>query len=240
MMNKNQKNNNDVSLWVSNLRLTYPLPDGNKLTVLNIDEFSTAQGFTVALMGPSGSGKTSLLYVLAGIEKPQNGVVQWGNITINKLSPGEQDRWRQGNIGFVFQDFYLIPHLTPLENVLLPVYFHSVKATRQIKAHAEKLLERVGLGKCNINVEKLSRGEKQRVAIARALIMTPPIILADEPTGSLDRSTADEVVEVLLDIHRENGTVLIVASHDPVVANSLSEVYTLSRGSLIRKGAGNV
>lgn len=230
----------NMYLKTSGLKLSYPLPDGKALAILNIDNFGIDKGMTVGLMGPSGSGKTSFLYCISGIERPQEGEVWWGDVVINKLSPIVMDRWRQKNIGFIFQDFHLIPRLTPLDNVLLPAYFRYSTPSPQIKEHARGLLKRIGLEGCNVNVEKLSRGEKQRVAIARALIMSPPILLADEPTGSLDHSTADAVIELLMDICRENGTTLIMASHDYAVMSRLSQVYFLYEGKMFMKGDRDV
>jgi len=225
--------NTDIHLQISNLRLFYPLPDGQNLSVLNIEEFHISRGKTIGIMGPSGSGKTSFLYLLAGIEEPQEGTIQWDNTVINKLPPIERDRWRYRNIGFIFQDFHLIPKMTPLENVLLPVYFQSLAPSSQIKTHAENLLKEVGLNKCTVTVEKLSRGEMQRVAIARALILSPQIILADEPTGSLDRETADSIIDLLVKMANNSGVTLIVVSHDQMIMRRLQKVYALQKGQLM-------
>lgn len=230
----------NMYLKISGLKLSYPLPDRKALAVLNIDNFSIDKGMKVGLMGPSGSGKTSFLYCISGIEQAQEGSVKWGDVIINKLSQMERDRWRQKNIGFIFQDFHLIPRLTPLDNVLLPAYFRYSTLSPQIKEHARGLLRRIGLEGCNVNVEKLSRGEKQRVAIARALVMSPPVLLADEPTGSLDRFTANAVMELLIDICKENSTTLIMASHDHAVMSRLSQVYFLSEGKMFTKGDRDV
>lgn len=239
-MANNRQHTDDSYLHVSNLKLSYPLTDGKRLTVLDIDKFTIDRGSSVGLMGPSGSGKTSFLYSISGIERPQEGEIRWGDVMLNKLSPIEIDRWRQRNIGFVFQDFHLIPRHTPLENVLLPVYFQHMRPTEQIKSHAQYLLNRVGISNSNVSVERLSRGEKQRVATARALLMSPPIILADEPTASIDRETAEAVMELLLSLSVETGATLFVVSHDPAIMNHLSQVYSLSGGRLIKEEDTNV
>ncbi len=224
--------NHGGNLKIKDVKLSYPLPDRKRLTVLDIDEFAVNSGSAVCIMGPSGSGKTSFLYALAGIEEPQEGMIQWGDVRINVLHRGDRDRWRQKNIGFVFQDFHLIPCLSPLENVLIPVYFRHLKTTPPLKDHARQLLKRVGLEGCSISVEKLSRGEMQRVAIARALIISPPVILADEPTGSLDRKTADEVMDLLLRVSMDTGVTLIVVAHDPAVIKRFGPIYKLHMAKL--------
>jgi putative ABC transport system ATP-binding protein len=224
---------NNLDLHVSDLLLEYPLPDGQRLKVLDISDFIVKQGNTIGIMGPSGCGKTSLLYVLSGIENPQLGVIQWGEINIAALPAAGRDRWRYRNIGFIFQDFHLIPKMTPLENVLLPVYFQNLAPSPRIKIHAENLLKEVGLNKCTVTVEKLSRGEMQRVAIARALILSPQLILADEPTGSLDRETSDSIIDLLVKMANNSGVTLIVVSHDQMIMRRLQKVYALPKGQLM-------
>jgi putative ABC transport system ATP-binding protein len=185
-------------------------------------------------MGPSGSGKTSLLYTLAGIELPQQGTVRWGNVEVNHLSSIGRDRWRQKNVGFVFQDIHLIPGLTALQNVLLPVSFQARNPSSEIKQRGRELLNRVGLDPGRTPVEKLSRGEMQRVAVARALIMKPPILLADEPTGSLDAATALKVAGILLRLCGEGETTLIMVSHDPAVMNLFPSRFLLKNSRLMK------
>jgi putative ABC transport system ATP-binding protein len=187
----------------------------------------------VGITGPSGSGKTSLLYVLAGIERPQYGSVRWGDTEVTKLAEADRDRWRREHVGMVFQDFHLLSGMTVMQNVLLANTFDHARTTFPLKDRARWLLTRVGLRGGLQRVETLSRGEMQRVAVARALLLKPAIVLADEPTASLDGANGQCVTDLLLELCDESRSTLLVVSHDPAVLRRLGMVHTLMGGRLM-------
>jgi putative ABC transport system ATP-binding protein len=218
-------------LYATQLILAYKVAGGFQ-TVLDVEELAVMEGSAVGITGPSGSGKTSLLYVLAGIERPQYGKVRWGDTEVTKLPESERDRWRREHVGMVFQDFHLLPGMTALQNVLLANTFDHLRSTFAIKDRARSLLTSVGLRGGLQRVETLSRGEMQRVAVARALLFRPAIILADEPTASLDTANGERVTDLLLDLCRETRSTLVVVSHDAAVLRRLDAVHTLVAGRL--------
>lgn len=226
------------ALRAANLGLAYPAADGGLHEVLAIDAFAVEAGARVAVTGPSGSGKTSLLYVLGGLERPRTGTVAWGATELTALGEAGRDRWRRRNVGLVFQDFHLFPGLSGLDNVLLPATFDGVKAGAAERARARALLDRVGLDDGEQRVETLSRGEMQRVAVARALLFSPPIILADEPTASLDKANAAAVAGLLLELAGEAGATLIVVTHDPGLLACFADVRRLVAGRLVPDAGG--
>ena len=194
-----------------------------------IDELSFNVGAAewVALMGPSGSGKTTLINILGGLDKLNSGRVVVDGIDLSNLSENEMVRYRAEKVGFVFQQFHLVPYLSAVENVMLAQYFHSVTDEKQ----AEEALRRVGLGERMTHLPaQLSGGEQQRVAIARALINSPPLILADEPTGNLDSRTGDEIIDLLCALRAEHQTTLVIATHDARVAARAPKVLRLADG----------
>ncbi|MBI3440538.1 MAG: ABC transporter ATP-binding protein [Proteobacteria bacterium] len=171
---------------------------------------------TVSIMGPSGSGKTTLLMVLGGLEKPTAGTVEVAGTVLNGLSEDDLATFRRDNIGIVFQNFHLIPTMTALENVAIPLEFAGYKDAFK---KAAKALAAVGLQeRIKHYPGQLSGGEQQRVAIARAFVTTPRLILADEPTGNLDVDTGKKVMDLMFDMTRQHGTTLILVTHDPVLA----------------------
>jgi putative ABC transport system ATP-binding protein len=189
------------------------------------------EGEMVAIMGPSGAGKTTLLNIIGGLDSPDSGTVHVKKIEISGLNEGQRARFRKNNVGFIFQFFNLIPSLTALENVLVPVMFDREPPYKR----ALSLLERVGLKDRMDHVPgKLSGGERQRVAIARALINDPIIILADEPTGNIDSETAREIVGLFRELNEE-GKTLLLATHDRLVAGRAKTMIRIRDGS-IRKG----
>ena len=218
-------------LRASNLILGYCLASGIQ-SVLNIEELSLAAGSAFGITGPSGAGKTSLLYVLAGLERPQYGTVRWGETEIGRLSEAERDRWRRTNVGMVFQDFHLLPGMTIMQNVLVATTFDHMAVSSAMKDRARSLLTQVGLRGDSQRVETLSRGEMQRAAVARALLFAPPIVLADEPTASLDHASGARVTDLLLDLCRETRATLLIVSHDTAVLRRLDTVHTLVEGRL--------
>ena len=190
--------------------------------------FRVEPGAWVALMGPSGSGKTTLINILGGLDKLDSGRVVVDGIDLSKLSENEMVRYRAEKVGFVFQQFHLVPYLNALENVMLAQYFHSVTDEKQ----AEEALRRVGLGDRITHLpSQLSGGEQQRVAIARALINQPKIILADEPTGNLDEANEEIVLQIFRELHGAGHTILMV-THDPDIARQADRRIELAHGRL--------
>ena len=190
--------------------------------------FHVAPAEWVALMGPSGSGKTTLINILGGLDKLDSGRVVVDGIDLSKLSENEMVRYRAEKVGFVFQQFHLVPYLNALENVMLAQYFHSVTDEKQ----AEEALRRVGLGDRITHLpSQLSGGEQQRVAIARALINQPKIILADEPTGNLDEANEEIVLQIFRELHEAGHTILMV-THDPDIARQADRRIELAHGRL--------
>jgi lipoprotein-releasing system ATP-binding protein len=213
-------------LHVGHLTKEYPTPRG-PLMVLSDVSFSLAPGDAAAVMGPSGSGKSSLLYVLGALEPPTSGTVALDGRNPFELAAADLAAFRNTSIGFVFQDHCLLPQCTVLENVLIPTLVARSTADETIRAR--QLIEQVGLADRVDHVPgELSGGERQRVAIARALIRTPRLLLCDEPTGNLDRSSADNVASLLMDLHRRQQTILIVVTHSIQLASKFPIRFELS------------
>ncbi len=190
------------------------------------------KGDFVGLMGPSGSGKTTLLNLLGGLDKPTEGVVDVDGRTISALSPSALAKWRSSNIGFVFQFYNLLPVLTAARNVALPLLLTSLPASRR-KQHVNTALRLVGLAeRASHYPRELSGGQEQRVAIARAIVSDPPILLCDEPTGDLDRATADEIMALLQQLNRDYGKTIVMVTHDPRAASFAHRVLHLDKGEL--------
>jgi putative ABC transport system ATP-binding protein len=221
------------------LRLDYRASGGEPLQpVLDIDLLEIRRGEQVAVTGPSGAGKTSLLYVLTGIQPPSSGRVDWDGTDLAHLSESARDAWRRENVGFIFQDFHLVPGMTVLQNVLLPSSFASFRPPREVIVRAQAMLERLGAPPSNRKVEVLSRGEQQRVALARALAHDPRIIVADEPTASLDAANASVIRDLLFQTSADLGLTMIVVSHDPRLLAASSRVLWLQDGRLGKPPAG--
>ena len=205
--------------------------DTNRLTILNAINFEINHGEAVAIIGTSGSGKSTLLGLLAGLDNPTSGNVYVAGINISTLNEDARAALRAKLIGFVFQSFQLLPALTALENVMLPLELAGMK---DVKDKAREILARVGLEKRLSHYPKqLSGGEQQRVALARAFVMKPNILLADEPTGNLDPRTGNEVIELLFELNHEQGTTLILVTHDDHLANKCSRRIRLSGGEIV-------
>ena len=224
-------------LEVSKLGKEYETPRG-PLTILGDVTFSMAGGDAAAIMGPSGSGKSTLLYILGALEPPTSGSVTLDSQNPFTLSEREQAAFRNERVGFVFQDHCLLPQCTVLENVLTPTLVHPRHADEKARfgERARELLGAVGLAERVEHLpSELSGGEKQRVALARALICDPALLLGDEPTGNLDRSAADSVAEVLLDMHRQQQRVLVVVTHNPELAARLPIRFDLKEHRLERR-----
>jgi putative ABC transport system ATP-binding protein len=217
-----------MSLKVQSLAVSFP---GLATPVLSIDALEIAAGSRVALTGGSGSGKSTLLNIIAGLERVRTGEVIWGGQDIARLSEGRRDRWRAENIGLVMQDFHLFAGLSALDNVLLPARLSRV-STPDLMKRAHELIETVGLKRPGQPVETMSRGEMQRVAIARALLRKPGIIIADEPTASLDLENGEAVGDLLLSVAAGAGSTLVVATHDQRMIERLDRRIALRGGCI--------
>ncbi len=193
--------------------------------------FEVAAGSTCAIVGPSGSGKTTLLGLSAGLDTPSHGSVHIGETLLSGLDEDQRAMFRNQHIGFVFQNFQLIPTLTALENVMVPLELRGRKGVRDLAA---ELLERVGLSERSSHYPtQLSGGEQQRVALARAFINTPSILFADEPTGNLDAETGEMVTRLLFDLNREWGTTLVLVTHNLELAALTGRILGLKSGRLV-------
>ena len=204
----------------------------NELHVLNNISFSLDRAETVAIIGSSGSGKTTLLNILGGLDEPTEGQILLNDLDVHKLSEKQRCITRNKHFGFIYQFHHLLPEFSAVENVAMPLLIHgdSVDAARE---RAEKVLDDVGLkNRLHHKPSELSGGERQRAAIARALIHQPDCILADEPTGNLDRKNAEQAIELITDLNKEYGTSLVIVTHDLKIAERMSSIYTLEDGVL--------
>lgn len=219
-------------LNVENLRKTYS-SGSRHLTVLQDISFHVEERETFAIVGPSGSGKTTLLGLCAGLDRPDAGEISLCGTRINTLSEDERAVLRNQKVGFVFQDFQLLPTLTALENVSVPLELQGV---RNASGNARDLLEKVGLGdRLDHYPSQLSGGEQQRVAVARAFSNRPAILFADEPTGNLDAETGEKVESLLFELNRELGTTLVIVTHDIELAQKTEKILRLKGGKIIAK-----
>ena len=217
-------------LHVQRLTKTYAT-GGGKLTVLKDISFVLPRGATCSILGPSGSGKTTLLGLCAGLDRPTSGSVLLNGITLGEAGEDERARIRNEHVGFVFQNFQLIPTLTALENVTVPI---ELRGDRSARALGLDLLRRVGLADRVVHYPaQLSGGEQQRVALARAFINRPKILFADEPTGNLDAETSSVVIEIMLELNRGAGTALVLVTHDPDVAALTERTIRLRNGESV-------
>jgi lipoprotein-releasing system ATP-binding protein len=224
-------------LAVTHVSKSYPTPRGD-LRVLTDVSLSLNRGEAVAIMGPSGSGKSTLLYILGALDPPSSGTVTLDGQNPFALGEREQAAFRNRRIGFVFQDHSLLPQCSVLENVLAPTLVASPTngGASADQATARELLEQVGLAdRLEHRPGELSGGEKQRAALARALIRDPLLVLCDEPTGNLDRVSADTVATLLLDLHAKRKTILIVVTHSTALAERFPARYEMNGGSLIER-----
>ncbi|MBH1985745.1 MAG: ABC transporter ATP-binding protein [Burkholderiales bacterium] len=201
------------------------------LTILDHIDLSVPAGDTLAIVGASGSGKSTLLSLLAGLDVPSEGEVWLSGRNLFAMNEDERAAHRAAHVGFVFQSFQLISHLTALENVMLPM---ELRNDRQARARATAMLERVGLGqRLGHKPVLLSGGEQQRVALARAFVMRPDILMADEPTGSLDHATGQAVMDLMFELNREIGTTLVLVTHDENIASRCAHRIRIQAGRLV-------
>ena len=202
-----------------------------KLTVLDAISFEIEEGDTFAIVGPSGSGKTTLLGLCAGLDEPDSGSIELCGTRINELSEDQRSLLRNREVGFIFQDFQLLPTLTALENVSVPLELQGVK---EAGSQAMALLEKVGLAdRSHHYPSQLSGGEQQRVALARAFSNRPSILFADEPTGNLDEETGEKVVKLLFELNKEAGTTLVIVTHDLDLAKRTQHILRLKGGKIV-------
>ncbi|MCU0705740.1 MAG: ABC transporter ATP-binding protein [Fimbriiglobus sp.] len=226
-----------MSLIVSNVRKDYSTRSG-PLPVLGGVSLTLNHGDAVAVMGPSGSGKSTLLHILGTLDQPTGGTVSLDGVNPFVLKPAELAAFRNRRIGFVFQDHHLLPQASVLENVLVPTFVNRSLKRKDAEGYARELLDRVGLSKrLTHRPAELSGGERQRVAVARALIHRPVLLLADEPTGNLDRTNAESVGNLLLDLHRQQNTMLVVVTHSSELAKLFPRRVEMNDGRLSERGA---
>lgn len=217
-------------LNVCNLGKTYTSGSKN-LTVLDDITFAIEAGATFSIVGPSGSGKTTLLGLCAGLDKSDSGTVELCGTELSALNEDQRALLRNKNIGFIFQDFQLLPTLTALENVSVPL---ELQGSKDAKIKATELLEKVGLAKRMEHYpSQLSGGEQQRVALARAFSNKPAILFADEPTGNLDEETGEKVVQLLFELNKEAGTTLVIVTHDLDLAKRTQHILRLKGGKIL-------
>jgi putative ABC transport system ATP-binding protein len=217
-------------LKLENVSKTYQSA-GRTLTVLENINFTVLAGSSIAIVGPSGSGKTTLLGLAAGLDRSSAGTVELNNIRLDKLNEDERARIRNQHVGFIFQNFQLLPTLTALENVMVPL---ELRGEKNVKARAVDLLSKVGLADRGHHYPaQLSGGEQQRISLARAFCNKPQILFADEPTGNLDAETSEKIIELIFNLNREAGTTLILVTHDPDLANKTGRIIKLRGGRVI-------
>ncbi|HEY5559678.1 MAG TPA: ABC transporter ATP-binding protein [Steroidobacteraceae bacterium] len=227
---------NDAMVRVSNVHKSY-VRGRQKVEVLHGLTLAIPKGDFVALMGPSGSGKTTLLNLIGGLDRPTTGEILVGGERIDQLAGGTLAKWRARHVGFVFQFYNLMPVLTAERNVELPLLLTGLSASERRKSVAVAL-EVVGLtDRARHKPSELSGGQEQRVAIARALVSDPTILICDEPTGDLDRKTADEILGLLQVLNREHGKTIVMVTHDPKAAEFARRTLHLEKGQLLEQAA---
>src|ERR1700753_2392918 len=220
----------DNILTIKNLSKTYQSA-GRTLNVLTNINFAITAGSTNAIVGPSGSGKTTLLGLCAGLDRSSSGIVELNGINLGDLNEDKRAQVRNQYVGFIFQNFQLLPTLTALENVMVPL---ELRGEKNIKARSMDLLDKVGLtDRGHHYPAQLSGGEQQRVSLARAFSNQPKILFADEPTGNLDAETSEKVVKLIFDLNREAGTTLVLVTHDLDLAAKTQRIIRIKGGKLV-------
>jgi putative ABC transport system ATP-binding protein len=221
-----------LSFAIEARNLTKRVADASgELTILHGVDFSVPAGDTLAVVGASGSGKSTLLGLLAGLDTPSEGTVLLDGVDIFALDEDGRAGLRKNKLGFVFQSFQLLAHLTALENVMLPL---ELRGDANARDKAQAMLERVGLGSRLRHYPKyLSGGEQQRVALARAFVSEPPLLFADEPTGSLDAATGEAVIKLMFELNQERASTLVLVTHDPAIAALCKHTITIAAGRLV-------
>ncbi|TXH67367.1 MAG: ABC transporter ATP-binding protein [Lysobacteraceae bacterium] len=208
-----------------------------KVEVLHGIDLDIPQGDFVALMGPSGSGKTTLLNLIGGLDSPTGGEIEIDGERIDRMTPGQLSHWRSNNVGFVFQFYNLMPTLNAQKNVELPLLLTRLGAAQR-RHNAEIALQLVGLAeRAKHRPNELSGGQQQRVAIARAIVSDPRLLICDEPTGDLDRQSAEEILNLLQSLNRDHGKTIVMVTHDPKAADHARRTIHLDKGTLAAPGA---
>ena len=231
-MNATDRTPEEALIRIRHLSKTYRRGD-QLIPVLAQLDLTVQPGEFVALMGPSGSGKSTLLNLIAGIDQPTSGTIEIGGVDIATLGEGALADWRAANVGFIFQFYNLMPVLTAFENVELPLLLTGL-SRRERHAHVTAALEMVQLSdRMDHFPNELSGGQQQRVAIARALVTDPTLIVADEPTGDLDRHTGEEVLRLMDELHRDLGKTIVMVTHDPKAAARAGRLIHLEKGVLV-------
>lgn len=225
-----------LSLSVRDLQVRFK---GLAAPALDIAQLEVPAGTLLAVAGPSGSGKTTLVHVITGLESCQQGSVVWQGKDIARLTEPQRDHWRAQHVGLVMQDFHLFPGLSALDNVLLPLRLRRPREAGAFLARARMLLAQVGIARDGQKIETLSRGQMQRVAVARAVLASPGLIVADEPTASLDAESGAAVIDLLLTLARQTQATLIVISHDARVASRMQRTLVLRDGRLVPEGTAS-
>ncbi|MET0242843.1 MAG: ABC transporter ATP-binding protein [Flavitalea sp.] len=219
----------ETILKIENLSKTYKSAE-QTLTVLHNINFSIARGSTLAIVGPSGSGKTTLLGLCAGLDRSSSGLVELNGIKLDNLDEDARAEVRNQHVGFIFQNFQLLPTLTALENVMVPL---ELRGEKNIKPLAMDLLDKVGLAaRAHHYPTQLSGGEQQRVSLARAFSNRPSILFADEPTGNLDAETSEKVTRLIFDLNKEAGTTLVLVTHNPELAALTQRIIRIRAGNI--------
>jgi putative ABC transport system ATP-binding protein len=227
----------DIILNVQQVSKTYQSA-GRTLTVLDNITFSVAAGSTMSIVGPSGSGKTTLLGLCAGLDRASSGSIELKHLRLDNLGENRRAQVRNEYVGFIFQNFQLLPTLTALENVMVPM---ELRGEKNIKPRALDLLDKVGLAARGHHYPaQLSGGEQQRVSIARAFSNRPEILFADEPTGNLDAETSEKIVTLLFDLNKEAGTTLVLVTHDLDLASKTGRILRLKGGRIVSDEATGV
>ncbi len=225
-------NGEPIVLEAVNLNKTFTEGGGSKLEVLKNINLTVRAGDKVAIVGASGSGKSTLLHLLGGLDKPSSGQVFVNEKDLSRISEAERCQLRNQRLGFVYQFHHLLPEFTAQENVAMPALVRGTRPSQALNK-AKILLEKVGMTRrLDHKPAELSGGERQRAAIARAVINEPHCICADEPTGNLDKATAEQVVQVLMRLNKEFGTALVVVTHDMEFAKKMDTIYTIENGLL--------
>ncbi|WP_439131029.1 ABC transporter ATP-binding protein [Polaribacter sp.] len=217
-------------LKINDLEKTYT-SGSKKLTVISNISFEVEQGSVFSIVGPSGSGKTTLLGLCAGLDYPTSGTIELCGANLQDLNEDERAALRNKEVGFIFQNFQLLPTLTALENVIVPL---ELQGDKNAGKYGKELLEKVGLAnRLHHYPSQLSGGEQQRVALARAFCNKPSILFADEPTGNLDEETGEKVIQLLFELNKEAGTTLVIITHDLDLANRTQQILRLKGGKII-------
>lgn len=224
--------NDETVLSLDKVSKTFSSGD-RSLEVLKQNSFAARAGESIAIVGPSGSGKTTLLGICAGLDTPTSGEIKLNGESLGDLNEDQRSDIRNRFVGFVFQNFQLLPTLTALENVMVPL---ELRGEGNVEAEAKVLLEKVGLGeRIDHYPVQLSGGEQQRVAIARAFINRPKILFADEPTGNLDSDTSHSIVDLLFELNRNSGTTLVLVTHDRELASKTDRILRIDNGKVVEE-----